>query len=77
MNYYLKVGDYNLSDYEISLDDKGFMVLVSYEVSKDFKRAFNLFEQAEDIRKLIFIETGLNLEIKKFKEEDKIHGTSI
>lgn len=77
MNYYLKVGDYYLSDYNITLDDKGFIVLLDYEIGKEFKRAFNLFEQAEDIRKIIFIETGLNLEIKKFKKEEILHGTSI
>ena len=77
MNYYLKIGDYYLEDYEITLNDKGFMELVNYTIGKNYKRAFYLIEQAEDIRKLIFIETGLDLTIKKFKKEDNLNGTSI
>ena len=57
--YVLKKGDYYLSHYNL---ENG--VLTSFSVNNDFKKIFNDFEEAEDLRKIIFIETGLSLEVK-------------
>ena len=64
-NYYiLKNGEYYLSDLNYDINNK----LNNFEISKEFKKIFSDFGKAEEERKLIFIETGLNLEIKKLKE---------
>ena len=66
--YVLKKGDYYLSDIEIILDDVA--VLEHFEVDRDFRKLFNDFDIAEEIRKVIFIETGLDFTVKLFKRED-------
>ena len=60
--YILKKGDYYLSDILIEGEK-----LKWYEIDSDLRLLFDDFEKAEDTRKLIFIETGLDLEIKKEK----------
>ena len=65
--YVLKKGDYYLSDIEIILDEEA--TLEHFEVDRDYRKLFNDFDIAEEIRKVIFIETGLNLVIKKFKDK--------
>lgn len=70
--YILKYGDYYLEDYSVEevydTDVRIFRwYLKDFKVSKEFKKLFYDFELAEDVRKLIYIETGLNLEIKRFK----------
>lgn len=69
MNYYLQVGDYYLSDYEFEIDNEGNLTITEFNIGKEFKKAFYHFEAAEDVRKHIYIETGLNLVIKKFKDK--------
>ena len=71
MNYYLKVGDYYLSDFNFDIDNEGNITITDYTIGKEFKKAFYHFEVAEDVRKHIYIETGLNLVIKKFKKDKK------
>lgn len=63
MKYYiLKDGDYYLSDIMVENGK-----LTNFTVDKDYRKLYSDFELAEDDRKLIFIETGLNLEIKRFR----------
>ena len=66
--YILKKGDYYLSDIEIILDDVA--ILEHFEVDRDFRKLFSDFDIAEEIRKVIFIETGLDFTVKLFKRED-------
>lgn len=65
MNYILKVGDYYLSDIMVENGK-----LTNFTVDKDFRKLYSDFELAEEDRKLIFIETGLSLTIKRFRKED-------
>lgn len=66
--YVLKKGDYYLADIEVTLDDRP--ELLHFEVDKEFQKLFSDFDIAEEIRKIIFIETGLNFTVKLFKRED-------
>lgn len=75
--YILKIGDYYLEEYEVEeLYDTEINIfkwyLKDFKVSKEFRKLFYDFELAEDVRKLIYIETGLNLEIKRFKPGEEI-----
>ena len=75
--YILKIGDYYLEEYEVEeLYDTEIDIfkwnLKDFKVSKEFRKLFYDFELAEDVRKLIYIETGLNLEIKRFKPGEEI-----
>lgn len=63
--YVLKKGDYYLSDIMVN-EGK----LVNFAIDSDYRKLYDDFELAEDDRKLIFIETGLDLVIKKFKEKE-------
>ena len=71
MKYILRCYDYYLSDVytgtDLITDEK---VIIRFEISLDSCKQFDDFEEAEEIRKLIFIETGLNLEIKKDEKEN-------
>lgn len=64
MKYYLRSYVYKLADVNVarSIDDE--LILVDFKISLDEVKIFDDFEEAEEIRKLIFIETGLNMEIK-------------
>ena len=69
--YILKKGDYYLEDYVIEdIYDSDIDIfnwrLKEFKLSKDTKKLFYDFDEAEDIRKLIYIESGYNLEIKLF-----------
>lgn len=69
--YILKSGDYYLEDYVLEdIYDSEIDIfnwrLKDFKLSKDVKKLFYDFDEAEDIRKLIFIESGYNLEIKRF-----------
>lgn len=69
--YILRKGDYYLEDYVIEdIYDSDIDIfnwrLKEFKLSKDVKKLFYDFDEAEDIRKLIFIESGYNLEIKRF-----------
>lgn len=64
MKYYiLKNGNYYLSD--IMVEDN---ILTNFTVDRDYKKLYFEFELAEEDRKLIYIETGLNFEVKLLKE---------
>lgn len=70
--YILKYGDYYLEDYDVEeIYDTDIRIfkwyLKRFSISKEIKKLFYDFDLAEDVRKLIYIETGLNLEIKRFK----------
>ena len=70
--YILKYGDYYLEDYDVEeIYDTEIDIfkwyLKRFSISKEIKKLFYDFDVAEDVRKLIYIETGLNLEIKRFK----------
>ena len=70
--YILKYGNYYLEDYEVEeIYDTDIRIfkwyLKEFKVSKEIKKLFYDFDLAEDVRKLIYIETGLNLEIKRFR----------
>ena len=75
MKYYvLKTGDYYLEDYNAvefynSDIDIFKWYLKDFSISKEVRKLFYDFEKAEEVRKLIFIETGLNLKIELFKIE--------
>ena len=62
--YILKKGDYYLSDIMVR-DNK----LDNFTIDNDYRKLYDDFELAEEDRKLIYIETGLDLEIKLFKKE--------
>lgn len=75
--YILKYGDYYLEDYNVEevydTDVRIFRwYLKDFKVSKEIKKLFYDFDLAEDVRKLIYIETGLNLEIKRFKPSTEV-----
>ena len=64
--YILKKGDYYLSDIMVNEDNQ----LINFTMDNDYRKLYDDFELAEDDRKLIFIETGLDLEVKIFKKEE-------
>ena len=67
MKYYvLKYCEYYLADIMVE-DGK----LVNFTIDTDYRKLYSDFELAEEDRKLLFIETGLNLEVKIFRKEDK------
>lgn len=70
MKYYLRSYVYKLADVNVvrSIDDV--LILIDFKISLDEVKVFEDFEEAEEIRKLIFIETGLNMEIKKYEREN-------
>ena len=70
MKYYLRSYVYKLADVNVvrSIDDV--LILIDFKMSLDNVKIFDDFEEAEEIRKLIFIETGLNMEIKKYEREN-------
>lgn len=75
--YILKNGDYYLEDYVLEdIYDSDIDIfnwrLKEFKLSKDVRKLFYDFDEAEDIRKLIFIESGVNFEIKRFKPEQNI-----
>lgn len=75
--YILKNGDYYLEDYVLEdIYDSEIDIfnwrLKEFKLSKDNKKLFYDFDEAEDIRKLIFIESGLNLEVKRFKSLEEV-----
>ena len=64
MKYYvLKNGDYYLGDI-----NKKENKILNFTIDSEYKKLYFDFEKAEEDRKLIFIETGLNLEVKLLKE---------
>ena len=66
MKYYvLKYCEYYLADIMVE-DGK----LVNFTIDTEYRKLYADFELAEEDRKLLFIETGLNLEIKLLREED-------
>ena len=68
--YVLKKGEYYLSDVDVILDDGAY--LNHFEVDKELMRLFDDFDIAEEIRKIIFIETGLDFIVKQepFRNEE-------
>lgn len=71
MKYMLRSYDYYLSDVYTGTDlMNGEKVIIRFEISLDDCKLFDDFEEAEEIRKLIYIETGLNLEIKKYEQKN-------
>ena len=75
--YILKYGDYYLEDYDVEeIYDTDIRIfkwyLKRFSISKEIKKLFYDFDLAEDVRKLIYIETGLNLEIKRFKPSKEV-----
>lgn len=75
--YILRNGDYYLEDYIIEdIYDSDIDIfnwrLKEFKLSKDVKKIFYDFDEVEDIRKLIFIESGYNLEIKRFIPGEEI-----
>ena len=66
--YVLKKGDYYLSDVDVILDDRAY--LNHFEVDKELMKLYDDFDIAEEIRKIIFIETGLDFEVKLFRKEE-------
>lgn len=75
--YILKIGDYYLEDYILEdIYDSDIDIfnwrLKEFKLNKDVRKLFYDFDEAEDIRKLIFIESGVNFEVKRFKPEQNI-----
>ena len=71
MKYYLRSYVYKLADVNVahSLDEE--LILVDFKISLDEVKTFDDFEEAEEIRKLIFIETGLELKVEEYETENK------
>ncbi len=70
--YVLKKGDYYLSDIEYKINPEDFSIeIFGFTIEKDYRQLFSDFDKAEEIRKYIFIETGLDLEIKLFKKKEE------
>lgn len=75
--YILKKGDYYLEDYLIEdIYDGDINIfnwsLKEFKLSKEVKKLFYDFDEAEDIRRLIFIESGYNLEVKRFRSNEEL-----
>ena len=69
--YVLRKGEYYLSDVEYQIKPEEFTInIFGFKIEKDYRLLFDDFEKAEEIRKLLFIETGLDLQVKKFKKEE-------
>lgn len=70
MNYYLRVGDLFLEEVELEeyADTKAVKGL---KLSKDLRKLVKSFDEADDIRKYVFIDTGLRLYIEKFRKEER------
>lgn len=67
MRYYiLRKNEYYLSDIMVNEENK----LVNFAVDNDYRKLYYDYELAEEDKKLIFIETGLNFEIEVFKDEN-------
>lgn len=67
--YVLKKNDYYLADVNFEEDvlDPNILWLHDFTVDYEMMKLFEDFEKAEEVRKKIFIETGLNFTVKKFK----------
>lgn len=63
--YVLKKAEYYVSDITVN-EGK----LVNFTIDSDYRKLYDDFELAEEDRKLIFIELGLDFVVKKFKEEE-------
>lgn len=68
MRYVLKIYDYYLADFKYNHELRN---LETITIDKEIKKIYYDFDEAEEDRKLIFIETGLNMEIKRYEREDK------
>ena len=70
MKYYLRSYVYKLANINVIKNEDEELILVDFKISLDEVKIFEDFEEAEEVRKLIFIETGLNMEIKKYEREN-------
>ena len=68
--YVLRKNEYYLSDIYYIEDFEGKTKLSSFEVDTEFRKLYSDYELAEQDRRLIYIETGLNFEIEKFRKEE-------
>lgn len=64
--YVLRKNEYYLSDIMVNETDK----LVNFTVDTEYRKLYSDYELAEEDRRLIYIETGLNFEIERFRKED-------
>ena len=64
--YVLRKNEYYLSDIMVDETDK----LVNFTVDTEYRKLYSDYELAEQDRRLIYIETGLNFEIEKFRKEE-------
>lgn len=64
--YVLRKNEYYLSDIMVDETDK----LVNFAVDTEYRKLYSDYELAEQDRRLIYIETGLNFEIEKFRKEE-------
>ena len=63
--YVLRKNEYYLSDI-MTEDDK----LVNFAVDTEYRKLYSDYELAEQDRRLIYIEIGLNFEIERFRKEE-------
>ena len=63
--YVLRKNEYYLSDIMVDEADK----LVNFTVDTEYRKLYSDYELAEQDRRLIYIETGLNFEIERFRKE--------
>ena len=68
--YVLRKNEYYLSDIYYIEDFEGKTKLSSFEVDTEFRKLYSDYELAEQDRRIIYIETGLNFEIEKFRKEE-------
>ena len=69
--YILRKGDYYLCNISKTENFDNQVIIENFELDRDYRKLYSDYEVAEEDRKLIYIETGLNLEIKIFKKEEE------
>lgn len=67
MKYVLRNYDLYLADLSYDYNDR---VLTNLVMDRKYKKIYFDLEYAEEDRKLIFIETGLNLKVEEYKDEE-------
>lgn len=67
MKYVLRNYDLYLADLSYDYNDR---VLTNLVMNRKYKKIYFDLEYAEEDRKLIFIETGLNLKVEEYKDEE-------
>ena len=65
--YILRNGEYYLADLSYDYEQRELKNIV---LDRDFKKIYEDFDYAEEDRKLIFIEIGLELKVEEYETKD-------